>query len=240
MISLSSSHSIRVRVGVVATTTLALLACNDDKVVNPPSGGRGGRSEVVLAKEGAPAVTTTAPTQNAHATSSAASKSPRRICEAELTKAARPLPAITKATFGAAGAPDAVAPEARLETGGGRWTWINFFAAWCGPCKEEIPRLRGWEQKLASSLRVKFVSLDDDERQLGKFLGDQPATGVRAALWLKPGPTRDGFLKGLKLAESPSLPAHALIDPQGQVRCAFEGAVDEGDFTQLESIVGRR
>lgn len=147
---------------------------------------------------------------------------------------------MTKATFGAAAASDAVAPEPRLETGGGRWTWVNFFAAWCGPCKEEIPRLRAWEQKLASGLRVRFVSLDDDERQLARFLGEQPASGVRAALWLKSGGTREGFLKGLKLPDSPSLPAHALVDPQGLVRCAFEGAIDEGDFSQVESIVARR
>ncbi|MFO0672479.1 MAG: hypothetical protein U0235_23200 [Polyangiaceae bacterium] len=95
------------------------------------------------------------------------------------------------------------------------------------------------EARLPNALRVRFVSVDDDERQLGRFLGEQPATGVRAALWLKTGAGRDGFLTGLKLATSPSLPAHALIDPQGRVRCAFEGAVDDADFAQVDAMTRR-
>lgn len=218
---------------LIACAACALVACNDDK--SPPTPPAGGRSEAVLAKSApsaAPLVATSAPAVPA-ASIAAPKAPPRHLCESEVQKSGRALP---RATFDTAAASGAVAPEAHVDTGGGRWTWINFFAAWCAPCKEEIPRLRGWEQKLSSSLRVRFVSLDDDERQLDKFLNEQPATGVRASLWLKPGANRDGFLQGLKLGD-PSLPAHALVDPQGKVRCAFSGAVEDGDLPQIESIV---
>jgi thiol-disulfide isomerase/thioredoxin len=170
----------------------------------------------------------------------AAPKVPRKLCDAETAPGSKTGRALPKGTFDTAAASGAALPDGKLDVGGGRWTWINFFAAWCIPCKEEIPRLKTWEQKLATSLRVRFISLDDDDRQLGRFLEQQPPTGVRASLWLKPGNHRDSFLEGLKLKSSPSLPAHALVDPQGRVRCAFEGAVDDSDYGQIETIVARR
>ena len=48
----------------------------------------------------------------------------------------------------------------------GGFTWVNFWAAWCVPCREEIPRLMGWQKKLTGtgkSFRLHFVSVDDDE-----------------------------------------------------------------------------
>lgn len=240
--SLRLPHMSRGTAATIVLSGVALGACNDDKPAKPPTAGR---SEVVLAKDApsqpsagaanASAAASTASSQAAPAAS--ARKPPRRICETEM---ARPGRALAKGLFDPAAAPGVPTPEASLDTGGGRWTWINFFAAWCAPCKEEIPVLRAWEQKLAAGLRVRFISLDDDERQLGRFLGEQPAAGVRSALWLKPGNHRDSFLQGLKLPDSPSLPAHALVDPQGRVRCAFEGVISEADYPQVEAIVARR
>ena len=207
------------------------LACDDGKAPSPPQG----RAEVVFASptsKTAPPVASSA-VATAHAPAKAPPKPPRKLCEAEWSKPGRALP---KVAFDARAAAGATPPDTKLETGG-RFTWINFFAAWCGPCKEEIPRLRGWEQKLGASLRVRFISLDDDERQLERFFGDQPPLGLKGALWLKPGATRDTFLDGLRLARGTSLPAHALVDSRGLVRCAFEGAVDDADFAHISSLV---
>lgn len=142
-----------------------------------------------------------------------------------------------KATFTPVAAAGAEKPtEHGITPRAGRWTWINFFAAWCGPCKEEMPRLKDFQQRLGSSLDVTFVSLDDDERQLGKFLGEQPPTGVRSALWLEP-KSRKAWLGALDMKESPDLPAHILLDRSGKVRCIFEGAVVETDFPTIKRIV---
>lgn len=216
---------------------IAVLACGCDQGKAAPSSGTAGRSEVVLSKDAPPAAPSASSALAAASASASASapKVARRICETELSKPARALP---RATFEGAAAPGMTSPDPKLEVGAGHWTWVNFFAAWCVPCREEIPRLKAWEQKLAASLRVRFISLDDDERQLGRFFTDQPANGLKQSLWLKPGASRDGFMQGLKLSES--LPAHALVDPAGKVRCAFEGAIDESDFAQVEAIVSRR
>ena len=132
---------------------------------------------------------------------------------------------------------DGTSPIAR-----GSWTWINFWAAWCGPCKEEMPRLLAWQDKLAkagSPVRFVFVSLDDDERQLEQFLEHQPQDGMRSSLWLPDGPARAGWLGSLRMKSAPELPEQALVDPTGHVRCFVEGAVDDGDYAEIAGIVSR-
>jgi thiol-disulfide isomerase/thioredoxin len=182
----------------------------------------------------------TAPSTSASASASAHPPTgpSRKLCEDELAQPGRKLP---KGSFTGVAAPGETRPESRLTTDNDKWTWINFFAAWCGPCKEEMPRLRGFQQKLAGDLDVVFVSLDDDERQLKQFLDAQAknASGVRAALWLQPGKARASWLAGLHLKESPDLPAHVLVDRAGKVRCVAGGAVEDADFATVAAIVKR-
>jgi thiol-disulfide isomerase/thioredoxin len=126
---------------------------------------------------------------------------------------------------------------------GGGYTWVNFWAAWCGPCKEEIPRLRRFEQELAKSspgFQLAFVSLDDDERQLSGFLGSQPPSGLRRTWWLKEGKEREEWLKAAGLDSDPELPFHLLFDAKGKVRCVVQGAVEDSDLTSLKSLLTPR
>jgi hypothetical protein len=103
-----------------------------------------------------------------------------------------------------------------------------------------MPRLLSWQDKLAKAgtpLRLVFVSLDDDERQLHDFLEAQPANGVRSSLWLPEGATRNSVLSGLKMKTSPELPEQALLDATGHVRCFMEGAVDDADYAEIAALV---
>src|SRR5688572_20732953 len=61
-----------------------------------------------------------------------------------------------------------------LDHAAGRWTWVNFWAAWCVPCKQELPLLFGWQKKLEGRVEFRYISLDDDERQLRDFLSREP------------------------------------------------------------------
>jgi thiol-disulfide isomerase/thioredoxin len=137
----------------------------------------------------------------------------------------------------------AVALPASISFGTGKWLWVNLWAAWCGPCKEEIPRLINFQSRLRTSgvmLDLAFVSLDDDERQLSRFLEAQPPAGLRASYWLPEGPSRDTWIGALGVTNAGNLPVHALVNPSGQVACLIQGAVEESDYAAIADIVGAK
>jgi thiol-disulfide isomerase/thioredoxin len=207
----------------------ALAGCDENKSSLPPPPPMTGRANAVAAKETAsapaPAVTTARPVGPA-----------RQLCAGQ---AARPAPKGALKTAVAAGAE---APPAALPLGVGKWVWVNLWAAWCGPCKEEMPRIVAWQEKLRASgvlIDLAFVSLDDDERETRRFLEAQPPGGVRATYWL-PESERTGWLGALGLKGATQLPVQALVAPSGQVGCVIEGAVEDRDYPAIAAFVGAK
>jgi thiol-disulfide isomerase/thioredoxin len=210
----------------------ALAGCDDGKTSVPPPPPLTGRSNVVAARDTAAASITTAST-----TASARPVGPaRQVCAGQ---AARPAP---KGTLRSAAAVDAAAPPASIPLGVGKWTWINLWAAWCGPCKEEMPRLASWQEKLRAAgvlIDLVFVSMDDDEREMRRFLEAQPPGGVRAT-YLLPESERAGWLGALGLKPATQLPVQTLVAPSGQVACVIEGAVEDRDYAAIAAFVGAK
>ena len=111
----------------------------------------------------------------------------------------------------------------------GGWTWLNLWAAWCGPCKEEMPLLDTFAQK--SGVRLVLWSVDDDVRQVHRFLMDG-GQSLKSEVALVPETAREGLYASLHVGNPPRLPVQALIDPTGRLRCVREGAVDAADLIE--------
>jgi len=213
----------------LGAASLALCGCDDSKKPNPaPPSGK--RSDTVIASSSAPASRTAAPSSTA-----VAPPKPGAICTGPSLN--RPMPT---EKLGHAEAPAAPSLGEAIAVGDSKWTWINLWAAWCVPCKQEMPILLRWQNKLAANLRVVFVSLDDDERQLLRFLESQPAAGVRTSHWLPDGNVRENWLGAMKLKSSPQLPVQILVNPAGRVHCIIEGSIEESEFGQVSAIVSAR
>ena len=193
---------------------------------------------VTKARQEAVQATGTAPTAPPAPTKETVApvRAPRKLCEGQLAKPGRDLPRQNPSRMAA---PGERPPSASIPTGGG-YTWINLWAAWCVPCKEELPRLWSFASRLkqaGQTMNLVFVSLDDDERQLETFLQAQPTGGLRSTYWLREGHERDAWLSQVGIAKDPQLPVQLVVDRRGKVRCVIGGAVEEEDFAEVRAIV---
>ncbi len=156
----------------------------------------------------------------------------RKLCP---SREERPAPEEITETRAVAGTPQLPA----LRFGKGRWQWVNVWAAWCKPCKAEMPRLIQWRDQLRAkgvAVDLSFVSIDDDEREMTRFMSSQPKTGVRASYWLEAEKAREAWFESVGFDETPELPIHALVTPGGKLTCVIKGALEPGDYPQLEAL----
>ena len=213
---------------------LAALGCDSSAEAPAKS-----RVQAVLAEAGgAPGTPPTTPAQITPRPEPAPPKPRPPLCEGQLDSKPRPFkPALPPRQLAREGDKGAELPDDPLKAARGHWLWLNLWAAWCVPCREELPLLLEWQQKLGEHVSFAFFSIDDDERQLSAFLDKQPATGLTRTQWLPDGAVRKAWLEALGLETEPELPFQALIDPEGQLRCTVGGAVEAKDLPVLEQIV---
>jgi len=104
----------------------------------------------------------------------------------------------------------------------GKVLLLNFFSAWCGACRAELPHLQKVYEKYQSDPGVAFllVSLDTDPKRLQRFLDEQrfPMPIARAS--------QDQAQQAMGFDD---VPMTFYVDRQGVVRYETRGVETHGD-----------
>ncbi|MCA9625851.1 MAG: TlpA family protein disulfide reductase, partial [Myxococcales bacterium] len=122
---------------------------------------------------------------------------------------------------------------------GKRWTWVNVWAAWCEPCKKEMPMLLRWRDELRKkgvAIDLVFLSIDDDERELMRFLDGQ--SQLKSTYWLEGEEAQASWFESVGITGSPKLPVHAFVSPDAKTACVISGSVEEGDYAAIARLTG--
>ena len=117
----------------------------------------------------------------------------------------------------------------------GQWVFINFWATWCAPCRDEMPSMEMLNRRFGKDIVMLAVSVDDDTSQIGRFFGDdKPSFTV---LWDKE--KRFSNTYGTR-----KFPETYLISPDGRIAAKFVGPRDwynQGTVQYFEDVIaGRR
>jgi len=134
-------------------------------------------------------------------------------------------------------APDFVLKSAtgenlRLSEYRGDVVMINFWATWCGPCRQEMPLLDdlyGRYQRVGFNLLG--VNIDDDSRRAMQMVQE---LGVKFPVLF------DESKEVSKLYEVEAMPVTVLIDREGRVRHVHHGykpGYEEKYLTEIRSLL---
>jgi thiol-disulfide isomerase/thioredoxin len=132
----------------------------------------------------------------------------------------------------------------------GQVVFVNFWATWCPPCRDEMPGMVTLGKELAAKYPGKFrmlaISVDDGPNPVHEFFSAPPyggleATGLTVALDVGQSVAKDYYCKGRGECRELKFPETYIVDPQGRL-VAY--AVGPRDWTKaaarefLERLIG--
>lgn len=144
------------------------------------------------------------------------------------------LPALQTLAKTANNAPNFLLPElsnqqeTSLSAHKGQVIYLDFWASWCGPCRQSFPALNNLYQEFkAQGLLVIGINLDDDIKKAQNFLKKHPvdfkllhdATGATPLRY-----------------EVKSMPSAFIIDQSGKIRQTHQG-FKQSDITEIRKTI---
>ncbi len=118
----------------------------------------------------------------------------------------------------------------RLQEQRGQVVMVNFWATWCGPCRQEMPHLnRLYEKYRSSGFVLLGVNVDDDPAK---------AAGTAAQLGVSFPVLFDAEKKVSRQYQLATMPSTLLIDRDGRVRHFHRGYREGFEATYEQQIRG--
>jgi len=110
----------------------------------------------------------------------------------------------------------------------GKTVWLDFWASWCGPCKQSFPWMNSLQQRFAAQgLQVLAVNVDSNSADAQRFLAEHPAQFAVSF---------DPSGQGPKAYQIKGMPTSVLIGPDGRVLWQHSG-FRESDLAEMEQKI---
>ena len=92
----------------------------------------------------------------------------------------------------------------------GKYVYIDIWATWCGPCRQEIPHLKALEENYRDA-QITFLSLsvDNDKAKWEKMVKEEQLSGVQLYLG-----TGSDFQSAYQID---GIPRFILLDKEGKI-----------------------
>ena len=117
--------------------------------------------------------------------------------------------------------------KARLSEYQGRIVVLNFWATWCGPCKEEIPRLAHMAEQYANHDVAFILASIDEQNKLPAVRDYVSQQRVTLPVWTGASVDLLEELSGINI-----VPATLVIDQRGEIVRAINGEARESDLKE--------
>ena len=124
----------------------------------------------------------------------------------------------------------------------GRWTWVNLWATWCGPCREEMPMLSRWDDQLEKdnvNIDLFFLSVDEDPALLAGYWKNNTTVMPDKTARLTDLQEMPPWLSKFQLGADTPIPIHVLVAPDGGARCVRAGSITDADFHTIKQILAK-
>lgn len=117
----------------------------------------------------------------------------------------------------------------RLSALRGQPVWINFWATWCPPCKEELPRMKAqYDKYRGNGLQIVGIDMQEDPSDVRAYA---QANGFDWAFVVD----QDGSVTNRYFTSG--IPTHVFVDAAGVIRAVHVGDLQSTAMEELLSTI---
>lgn len=96
----------------------------------------------------------------------------------------------------------------------GKYTFMDLWASWCGPCRSAIPHVKELKEKYGDRLKVVSVSVDEDDAAWRKAMKEENMS------WSQFHAAGDQMNEVASIFFLQSIPRLIVLDPEGRIICS--------------------